>query len=364
MKRRPPNVSYYRDRHGVVRWRFRKAGLPESQSKDAFGTAAWWAWYEAARTSAAPAIGSGRTKPGSIDALAVAFYESGDWQTMEASTRKTYRGILDRYRDMTRDGLRYGDLPAAMLQASHIMTTMDRMAQTPTAANNLLKVLRKAFAFAVARKWRPDNPAQAVKSLSHKSDGFHTWTEADITAYEARWALGTRERLAFDLLLYTAQRSGDVRQMGRQHQTGRFIKVRQQKTGEELEIPVHPRLAASLEACPSGHLTFIVTQHGEPYTEKGFGNWISTAATTAGLQPGAAAHGLRKAAARRLAEAGCSAHQIMSITGHRTLKEVERYTRAAAQRGLASSAMERIGGTEEERGLSNSPEQLDNRPRK
>jgi len=44
------------------------------------------------------------------------------------------------------------------------------------------------------------------------------------------------------------------------------------------------------------------------------------------------AHGLRKAAARRLAEAGCTEHEIAAITGHASLREVQRYTKAADQK--------------------------------
>ena len=91
-----------------------------------------------------------------------------------------------------------------------------------------------------------------------------------------------------------------------------------------------------------GHLVLLTTPKGKPYSEKGFGNWIKKAAVSAGF-PHCSAHGLRKAAARRLAEAGCSVHEIMAITGHQSLKEVERYTREANRRGLADGAMKRVG---------------------
>ncbi len=68
---------------------------------------------------------------------------------------------------------------------------------------------------------------------------------------------------------------------------------------------------------------------------------ISKAIQEAGLPARCKAHGLRKAAARRLAEAGCSASEIAAITGHKTLAEVERYTRAADQERLARQAIQR-----------------------
>ncbi|KQY66800.1 hypothetical protein ASD25_14795 [Brevundimonas sp. Root1423] len=337
----------------MLRWRFREPGKPQSQTREAFQSAAWWAWYDAAVQSSALPIGAGRVKPGSVNALAVAFYGSAEWAQLRDTTKTTYRGIIERFR------VKHGDKSVATIEAHHIRGMLDAKAATPAAANNLLKVLRALMRFAVERNWRSDDPSRAVKPLRNQTDGFHTWSEEDIAAFHARWPLGTRERLAVDLLLYTAQRSGDVRVMGRQNVKGGVIRVRQEKTREQIEIPVHPALQRSLDAATLGQLTFVVTGGGEPFTAKGFGNWISAAAKTAGLPAGASAHGLRKAAARRLAEAGCTAHEIMAVTGHRTLKEVERYTQAAARKGLAESAMARIDGTEPEQKLSNPEDGLD-----
>jgi integrase len=281
-------------------------------------------------------VGASRTKPGSIHALGVAYYASADFLGLKPNTQKTYKGIFDRYRD------KYGDNPVALLEARHIRGHMDKMASTPAAANNLLKVLRAVMRFALDRGFIRVDPTIGVRMLRYRSDGFHTWTEQEIGAFEARWPVGTNERLGFDLLLYTAQRSGDVRKMTLQQIRDGRVSVRQEKTGQLVDIPQHPNLQASLAAHRGDHLTLITTQQGVPFTEKGFGNWVSKAAERAGL-PHCSAHGLRKAAARRLAEAGCTAHEIMAITGHQSLKEVERYTREAARRGLADTAMKRIG---------------------
>ncbi|MFC7608182.1 tyrosine-type recombinase/integrase [Teichococcus aestuarii] len=149
-------------------------------------------------------------------------------------------------------------------------------------------------------------------------------------------------------MLYTGQRRSDVVRMGRQHLRGRTaIFVKQQKTGAELLIPLHAQLREVLEQTQGDHLTFLVTRLGAPFASTtAFYNWFVEAAQAAGLPPGLSPHGLRKAAARRLAEAGCSAHQIAAITGHKTLSEVERYTRAADQERLAIAAMKRISGDE------------------
>jgi integrase len=210
----------------------------------------------------------------------------------------------------------------------------------PEAANMLRRVLRAMMKCAVELGMRADDPTRDVKALQSKTGGFYSWTEADIEQFEARHPVGTRARLAFALLLYTGQRRSDVVRMGRQHIRDGFISVRQQKTGAELAIPLHPELLTTLSETPKDNLTFLTTQFGQPFTSNGFGNWFREQCNAAGL-PGCSAHGLRKAAARRLAEAGCTAHEIAAITGHASLKQVAHYTKAVDQRRLASTAMEK-----------------------
>jgi integrase len=115
---------------------------------------------------------------------------------------------------------------------------------------------------------------------------------------------------------------------------------RQQKTGTHLEIPVLAELKAALDATPSDQLTFLTTASGRPFTPAGFTNWFRECCDQAGLPKGISAHGLRKATCRRLAEAGCSENVIAAISGHKSLKEVQRYTAAANQLKLARQGME------------------------
>jgi enterobacteria phage integrase len=88
----------------------------------------------------------------------------------------------------------------------------------------------------------------------------------------------------------------------------------------------------------------VNTDYGKPFTVDGFSQWLRSAITAAGLPLDCQPHGLRKAAGRRLAEAGCSAHEIMAVLGHKTLSEAERYTREADQARLATEAMMKLEG--------------------
>ena len=328
-------VHRFTDRHGHVRCYFRRSGrrvaLPGLP-----GSAEFMAAYQAALELAPVLPGADRTRPGSINALAVAYYGSADFAQLAPVTRNTYRNVLDGFRED------HGHRVAAELKRETVLRLLDAKAATPAAANALLKMLRIVMRFSVDRGMRRDDPTLGVRRLRYATEGFRQWSEDDIASFEARWPSGSRPRLALALLLYTGQRPGDVSRMGRQHVTGGALTFTQQKTGSRLTIPSHAALRAELVTVPAGALTFITTQGGAGFSPAGFSSWFSERAQLAGLPRGCTAHGLRKAAARRLAEAGCTAHQIAAITGHKTLREVERYTRAVDQARLAETAMESI----------------------
>lgn len=333
---RLPYVHEFVDRHGKPRRYVRRNGkrtpLPGSPGSPEFMAA-----YEAA-VAAEPvkAIGAARTKPGTINALVVEYYGSARYQQAKPLTKSTYRNIIERFRAEN------GDRLVVALETRHVRKMVDNRASKPAAANHWLDMVGMLMRFAVDIGWRNDDPTRGVRKVRTNSAGYHSWTEEEIARFEARHPLGGKARLAFDLLLYTAQRGFDVARMGRQHVAGGAIRVKQEKTGAELEIPIHGALAASLAVVPPDQMIFLLTDFGKPFSRKGFGNWFKKRCIEADL-PHCSAHGLRKAAARRLAEAGCSAHQIMAVTGHRTLAEAERYTRAADQKRGAQAAFAKLG---------------------
>jgi integrase len=164
----------------------------------------------------------------------------------------------------------------------------------------------------------------------------------EVEQYEKRHPVGTTARLALALLLYTGQRRSDVVLFGKQHVRNGWLRFTQQKNRNRnpitLELPVLPALQEIIAASRTGDLTFLATEHGQPFTANGFGNKMRQWCDEAGL-PECTAHGLRKVGAVIAAENGATAHQLMSIFGWLTLKEAERYTRAAGQKRLAAGAM-------------------------
>jgi len=261
----------------------------------------------------------------------VSYFNSPAFRSMSRFTQLDYRYVIDRFWQ------EHGDKRVAALQREHVIKLMS--GHQPNRANRLRKVLRAMMAHAIQIGMRADHPTRDVKAVRVKSDGYHSWTEEEIAQFEARHPVGSRARLALALLLYTGQRRSDVVRMGRQHVRDGFLYVRQQKTGSELVIPVHADLASQIEST-TDRLTFLVTECGCPFATSTFTNWFRLQCDMANLRH-CTAHGLRKAAARRLAEAGCTEHEIAAITGHASLREVARYTRAADQKRLAGSAMEK-----------------------
>lgn len=336
MRRPPKFVQGFIDRHGKPRFYFRRRGFKSAPLPGLPWAPEFMAAYEAAFANQPLEIGSSRVKHGTFRALAVSYFGSVAFRTMKSSTHSVYRNAIERLYG------EHGDKGAATLRREHVVKLMAAKADKPESANLLRKVLRAMMHHAVETGLRADDPTRDVRAIPVKSDGYHSWTDAEIAQFERHHSVGSRARLAFALLLYTGQRRSDVVRMGRQHiDSNGAIHVRQLKTGAELAIPVHAALDAIIAKTPAHHLTFLTTQFGQPFTAAGFGNWMREQCNAAGL-PHCSSHGLRKAAARRLAEAGCTEHEIASITGHASLREITRYTKAADQVRLAVSAMDKV----------------------
>lgn len=338
MVRRPKllYVQEFKDRHGKVRRYFRRPGhktipLPGLPGSTEFQTA-----YQEALdgiTATKNEIGIDRSGPGTVAAAVANYLASATFAALADETRRTRRNILERFRE------KHGEKRIAKLEPHHIQKMVQDKAATPSSARNFLNTLRALMAHClVARLIRAD-PTIGVKRVKIRTAGYYTWTEEDIAKFEKRHPIGSKARLAMALLLYTAQRRGDVVGMGPQHVRDGLMRVRQNKTGVSLEIPLHTDLKAILDETKTKHLTYLTTAYGKPFTPAGFTNWFRDRCEEAGITEGASAHGLRKAACRRLAEAGCSANVIASISGHISLREVERYTQAADQKRMAAAGM-------------------------
>lgn len=365
----PEYVTRFKDRHGKERLRFRRKGYPSRYFTTPLGTEAFREEYRrfnspAAILDAREEAAAGRSAPGSIGDLLRRYVAVPERLGPTEVTRSKVRSILERFAEgregrMVRD-VRFDHIDAIISKA-RVKTVDDRGRAVGgvEAARKLRKELRRFFAFAVKLGWIGKNPvdeSQAVKvAPGERSHGYYTWSEQDIAQYRARWPLGTKQRLAMELILWTDQRKVDAIHLGRQHmRNGKFV-IRQSKTGKRLVLPIAPPLLAAIDAMPrSDAMCFIMTEWGRPFSVKGFGGWFREQCDAAGL-PKCTAHGLRKATMRRMAELELPNKSMKSVSGHSKDDEVARYTDAANQERLAELAIGRLAAWE----MSNLDPKLD-----
>lgn len=279
---------------------------------------------------------AGRGGKGTFDQLVRDYFASPDFLRIAPQTQTQYRGMIERF--LAADNV--GHRQVHEMTRQHVQASIARRANTPAAANNLLKRIGMLMRFAIDNGWRKDDPTVRIKRFAEGE--HHTWTDTEIAKYEEAWPLGTRERLAFGLLIFTGQRASDVAKMAWCDVGAEGIWVVQRKTKAKLLVPLHPELRRILAIATKTDGSILQTSFNKPFSADGFKNFMADKIGRAGLPDRCVTHGLRKAAARRLAEAGCSANEIASITGHATLDEVARYTKAAEQKKLAQAAIKRL----------------------
>jgi integrase len=339
------------DRHGNVRIYYRRPGQLKVRLRGPVGSPEFLIDYQAA--SAAPTNQTRRkaakvqkVQADTLQWLCIQYFASPMYKQLDPSTRRTRRSILERFCENKGDG----EKPFAQLLPRHVRARRDAIMDTPAAANSLIKTLRQLFRFAIRYDLHETNPAEQVEYLTTNAEGYHSWTLGEIEAYEAAHPFGSMARLALALALYTGQRRSDLIRFGwqylREDHEGVLWLVFTQHKGRNrhpisLEIPIIPELQRHLAGELVGTETFLVNEYRRPFTVAGFGNRFRKWCDAAGLK-NCSVHGLRKAAAARLAELGCSEFEIMAITGHQTSKEVTRYTRGASQKLRAASALTKL----------------------
>jgi integrase len=333
------------DRYGNIRYYFRRAkGTPKIALKGAPGSVEFVTQYQLLLA------GNADEQPERVQAktfrwLAVQYFSAPTFMRLDVSTQTYRRRVLE---SMLQEPIRpnspktYGMMPLAAIATKSLRVLRDRKADLPEAANYRVKVLRHLFKWAIDYEHMRSNPARELTRLENASQGFHTWTVEEVEQFEKRHLVGTKARLALALLMWTGVRRSDVVLLGRQHVRAGWLKFTQTKNRNRnpvtTEIPLLPQLHTIIEASPTGDLTFLVTEYGLPFTVAGFGNWFRERCKEAGV-PGSA-HGLRKAGAATAAENGASTLQLMSIFGWSSIKEAERYTRAAERRKMAAAAID------------------------
>jgi integrase len=257
----------------------------------------------------------------------------------------TRRAVIeDCLRETVREGSTdlMADCPLSYVTPDKVKRLRDLKKGLPGAANNRRKYLSAMFGWAVEEGHILRNPARDVRRVRYTSNGFHTWTVAEVCIFVERHPIGTKPYLALCLLLFTGVRTGDMIRLGPQHIHGDWIAFVPRKTrhvrADISEKPLLPPLAAAIKAGPIGKISYLETQYGRRFSDKGIGNAMRQWCDQAGL-PHCTAHGLRKAGATVAAELGATNAQLMSIYDWSSPAQAEPYIRAANRKRMARDAM-------------------------
>lgn len=322
------HINRYRDRHGRVRYYFRRPGGKNIPLPGDLTSPAFLAAYQAASKEAPAPIGEVRNAPGSVAQTVSLYLGSAAFVNLAPDTRRGRKNELERFR---RDK---GEKPIARLERRHLERYI--VGKSPGSARNCLKALTPFLDWCSREGFVQKNVAAVIKRPPGSRDGYKTWTEDLIAQYRSRHPVGSKARRALELLINVGAARADAAMLGRQHVKGGLLVYRRHKTSVPIEIPVLSGLQAVIdEVAGSDALAFVATEHGTPYTKESFGNLFFDWCKEANIPKGYSAHGIRKYAATAHANNGATAHQLMAWFGWLSIREAERYTRTAERRRLA-----------------------------
>jgi integrase len=350
---RPPHLQRQVTRHGKIVWYVRVGHGPRTRLRAEFGTPEFDVEYRAA-LEGKPVERKRDSVVGSLVWLFDRYRETTTWTSLSLGTRRQreniIRGVLAQA----------GHEPATAIKRANIVAGRDRRSATPDQARHFLDTMRGLFRWALDAGHVRADPTVGVKNPPRpKGGGFPVWTEDDVARYEARWPIGTKERVWLDVLLFTGLRRGDAVQLGRQHVRDGVATIRTEKSQAQVTvtIPILPALAATLAAGPCGALAFICGEGGKPLTKESFGNAFREACRAAGVAK--SAHGVRKIGATRAAENGATVAELEAIFGWQGGGMASLYTRAADRARLAKGAMAKmVRGTTSEHSIPSPTRQV------
>jgi len=341
-------VQAWTDKYGRSRYRIRRKGFPRVElpvNSDPASSEFQVAYHTALRGEKAEhalAMVAARGGSGTVKNAIEQFLISTTFRDFSQSTQDLRRPILNM---LSRT---IGNLPLAQIDRKYIERWLET-APTKGAKRTRLLAIKPftQWAAAVVHLIETD-PTEGIKAKAKETEGHPTWTDEQIAQFRAHHPIGSKARLALELILAVTARRGDGISLGQQHLKDGWLVFTQEKNRRrkprKVETPIPAQLLAAIEACPRPpeSLTFLTNEWGQPFTPRGFNDWFSAQIAAAGLPNTCVPHGLRKAGCRIMAESDCTAHEIMSVSGHSSLREAERYTRAFDRKRLAARAQAKV----------------------
>ena len=362
MSDKHPNASPYKDRHGKTRWRYRRSGktisLPGQPGEAEFEEA-----YRAAVEGRTPRVAQNIAMPGAslpktFGAAWRKVTASAEWKGYDPATRKKNATLAEAFlhsKVVEDHSLLWRDVPVQDMRRRHLKDLIALHSATPHKAKHLLVAIRKMLTAALDEEWIEVDPSYKLKwRPAYK--GWKAWTPEAMEKFEARWAPGTAARTCYALALWLGNRRGDVAALRWDQRCTRSVVIgavarsvegfamTQEKTSNELFVPITPMLAETINAINERGTTILMTQYGEPFSPKSLTGMMAHWTKLAGIEPGFTLHGLRKTLGKMLAEGGASTRQLMKILGHDDIEHAELYSREAEQVLMATEGMDKVVG--------------------
>lgn len=352
------NERYYVRKKGFRKIRI-KAPLEDRPGSGEIGKAfmdEYWAALAVFDGKAAAAPKPTTPREETFSWLCDQYFRSETFKRFDKATQRDKRSVLNRFCEAA------GDLPYRKYYQEDMEASQSKRQATPGAADKLVKVIKALFNWAMKAKppLATHNPAIGVKPINTGSEGFHTWTSEELDQFRAFYPLGTKPRLAMEIMINIGARLSDAAGIGPRNETTikgerwlRFtVKKNRKRFGPvTIEAQMTPELIAAIEATEVGRDAYLVTSFGKPFVTAGLGNKMRDWCNEAKL-PECSSHGLRKAAAVALAESGATAPELCAIFGWTNLRTAQIYIDRANKRTMTANAFKRRQQAKEEESVS------------
>ena len=352
------------DRRGNERYYVRKKGAPKIRIKAEFesrpGEIAkafmdeYWAALAVIDGTIVSAPVKATPREDTFDWLCDQYFRSDRFQRFDRDTQRDKRSVLTRFCESA------GNLPYKKYRKDDMEKSQLKRRETPGAADKLVKVIKAVFNWAIEAKLATHNPAVGVRAINVGSEGFHTWTPEELDQFRAFYPLGTKPRLAMEIMINIGARLSDAADIGPRNETmikgERWLRFTVKKNRKRfgavtIEAPMTADLIAAIEATEIGHDAYLLTSFGKPFVTAGLGNKMRDWCNEAKL-PECSSHGLRKAAAVALAENGATAPELCAIFGWSNLRAAQIYIEKANKRKMTANAFRRRERAAEKQSVS------------
>lgn len=321
-------------------WRFRRDGidtpLPGQPGEPAFH--ARYAELNAEAEARDQAADRRAVDRHSFAWLCDTYLAGVEFAALAPKTQADYRRTID---DRLRPAL--GPERYDCIDRQSIKLIRDAVARTLSArtAHKVKQMAGRLYSWAEEEDLLPQgftNPAQGIRKIKARAKPIHIWSAEEIALFLSRCEPWMKTVVL--LALHTGQRREDLVNMTWSDCLGDVIRVRQNKTGEPLDLPCHRTLKAHLKRIRTEFGGKIIRHpSGKPLTADGLSTEMHQAVRAIPGMPHRSLHGLRYAAAGALEEAGCGVVEITSVIGHRTYQMAIKYAR---QRRDAQAAMRKL----------------------